>query len=116
MYGYIMRSGNIDLNQAQAYKERIFNMSFQSVHNYTHFFPQSFYICSKVFVLCLKFTLNCVKRVHIRSFSDTYFPAFGLNTDRYSVSLYIQSKCRKIRTRITPSTNTFHAVIYGYMP
>ena len=29
---------------------------------------------------------------------------------KYSVSLRIQSGCSKIRTRITPNTNTFHAV------
>ena len=28
----------------------------------------------------------------------------------YSVNLHIQSKCGKIRTRITPNTNTFYAV------
>ena len=32
-------------------------------------------------------------------FSGPYFPAFGLNTVRYSASLHLQSKCRKIRTR-----------------
>ena len=32
-------------------------------------------------------------------FSGLYFPAFGLNTETYSVSLRIQSKCRKMRTR-----------------
>ena len=32
-------------------------------------------------------------------FSGTYFPAFWLNTERYFVSLRIQSKCGKIRTR-----------------
>ena len=31
--------------------------------------------------------------------------------DRYGVSLRIQSKCEKIRTRITPNTDTFYAVI-----
>ena len=34
-----------------------------------------------------------------RVFSGPYFPAFGLNTDRYSVSLCIQSECGKMRTR-----------------
>ena len=43
--------------------------------------------------------IRCVKDVRIRSFSGLYFPAFGLNTERYGVSLRIQSKCRKIRTR-----------------
>ena len=51
-----------------------------------------------------------VKSVHIRSYSGPYFPAFGLNTERYGVSLRIQSKCGKIRTRITPNTDTFYAV------
>ena len=31
--------------------------------------------------------------------SRPYFPAFGLNTERYSVSLCIQSEYKKIRTR-----------------
>ena len=32
-------------------------------------------------------------------FSGPYFPAFGLNTERYSVSLRIQSEYGKMRTR-----------------
>ena len=51
-----------------------------------------------------------MKSVRIRSFSGPYFPAFGLNTERYNVSLRIQSKRRKIRTRKTPNTDTFYAV------
>ena len=31
---------------------------------------------------------HCVKSVQIRSFSGPYFPAFGLNTERYAISLY----------------------------
>ena len=31
--------------------------------------------------------------------SGPYFPAFGLNMERYFVSLRVQSECRKIRTR-----------------
>ena len=55
--------------------------------------------------------MHCVKSVRIRSYSGLYFPAFGLNTERYSVSLRIQSECGKMRTRITPNTDTFHAVM-----
>ena len=55
-----------------------------------------------------------VKIVHSRSFSDPYFPAFGLNTGRYSVSLRIQSECGKIRTRKTPNTDTFDALALDY--
>ena len=40
-----------------------------------------------------------------------HFPAFGLNTERYSVSLRIQSECGKMRTRITLNTGTFYTVI-----
>ena len=53
---------------------------------------------------------HCVKSVRIRSYSGPYFPAFGLNTERYEVSLRIQSERGKIRIRITPNTNTFCAV------
>ena len=49
----------------------------------------------------------CVKSVRICSYSGTYFPIFGLNTERYGVCLCIHSECGKIRTRITPNTDTF---------
>ena len=44
-------------------------------------------------------TQHCVKCVQIRSFSGLYFPAFGLNTERYEISFRIHSECGKIRTR-----------------
>ena len=50
---------------------------------------------------------HSVKIVRIRGYSGPYFPGFGLNTERYSVSLRIQSECGKILTRITPNTDTF---------
>ena len=53
---------------------------------------------------------ECVKSVRIRSFSGPYFPPFGLNTERYSVSFCIQSECGKIQIRKTPNTDTFRAV------
>ena len=43
-----------------------------------------------------------------------HFPAFGLNTERYGVSLRIQSECGKMRTRIIPNTDTFYAVYIIY--
>ena len=60
---------------------------------------------------CLQLNLHYVKSVRIRNYSSKYFPAFGLNTERYGVSLCIQSQCEKIRTRITPNMDTFHAVL-----
>ena len=54
--------------------------------------------------------MHCVKSVHIRSFTGPCFPAFGLNTERYRVSLRIQPKCGKMRTSKTPNTDTFHVV------
>ena len=53
---------------------------------------------------------HCAKCVGIRSYSGPYCPAFGLNMERYGVSLRNQSKCGKIRTRITPNMDTFHSV------
>ena len=46
----------------------------------------------------------------IRSYASPYFPVFGLNMERYSVSLRFQSECGKMRTRITSNTDTFYEV------
>ena len=54
--------------------------------------------------------LHCVKSVRIWSFPGPYFPAFGLNTERY-VSLHIQSEWGKIWIRKTPNADTFYAVL-----
>ena len=49
------------------------------------------------------------RKVRIWSYSGgPYFPTLRLNTEKQSVSLLIQSKCRKIRTRITPNTGTYY--------
>ena len=52
----------------------------------------------------------CVKSVLIRSYSDSHFPAFRLNTERDFVSLRIQSEWGKMRIRITPNADKFHAM------
>ena len=54
------------------------------------------------------FVIICVR---IRIFSRLYFPVLGLNTERYSLSLRLQSECKKMRTRITRNTDTFYAVV-----
>ena len=58
---------------------------------------------------------HCVKSVHIRSYSGPYLPTFELNSERYRVSLCIQSECRKIRTRRTPNRDTFEAMMFQYL-
>ena len=55
---------------------------------------------------------HCVNSVRIRNYSGPHFPTFGLNTERYSESLSIQSKCGKMRNRIAPNTDTFYAVTF----
>ena len=55
---------------------------------------------------------HSAKSVRIRSYSGPYFPAFGLNTERYGVFLGFQSECGKMQTSITPNAGTFHAVEY----
>ena len=56
------------------------------------------------------FEKHCAKSAGIRSYSGPHFPAFGLNMERHSVSLRIQSKCGKMQTRIISNTDTFYAV------
>ena len=65
------------------------------------------------FKIYVQKNLHCVKSVRIRSFSGPFFPAFGLNMEGYSVSLRIQFESGKVRTRKTPNTDTFHAVLYA---
>ena len=65
---------------------QIFNLIFSHVPNFSK-------------VAWISVELHCVKCVQIWSFSGAYFPAFGLNTERYEVSLCIQSECGKIWTR-----------------
>ena len=47
----------------------------------------------------LRLILHCVKKVRIRRYSGPHFPSFWLNTERYGISLRIQSECGKIRAR-----------------
>ena len=61
-------------------------------------------------ISCQCFSVPIVKSFRIRRFSGPYISAFGLNVDIYGVNLRIQSKCWKMRTRKTPSMNTFCAV------
>ena len=56
--------------------------------------------------------MHGAKSVRIWSYSGPHFPACGLNTDRYGLSIRIQSKRWKMRTRITLNTGTFHAVLF----
>ena len=65
----------------------------------------------RLIIISFSFILHCVKSVLIRRYSGPHFPAFGLDTERYSISLLIQFKYGKMRTRITPNTNTFYAVL-----
>ena len=51
-----------------------------------------------------------MKSVRIQSYSGPHFHAFGLNTGRDFLSLRIQSECGKMRTRITPNTDTSYVV------
>ena len=53
---------------------------------------------------------HCMKGVQIRSFFWSVFSAFGLNTERYGVSLRIQSNTGKYEPEKTPDLDTFHAV------
>ena len=43
-------------------------------------------------------------------FPGLYFPAFGLNTERYFVSLRIQLECEKIRSEKAPYLDSIYAV------
>ena len=54
---------------------------------------------------------ECVKNVRIRIFLVRIF-AFGLNTDRFRVSLCIQPECGEKWIRKTPNTGTFQWMLF----
>ena len=56
-------------------------------------------IIGLVYNLASQYSFTLHESVRVWSFSGPYFPAFGLNTEKYGVSLPIQFKCGKIRTR-----------------
>ena len=62
---------------------------------------------------CIRTTLR--ETSPYSEFFWSYFPAFELNTERYFVSLSIQSKYEKTQAKKTPNTDTFHAVLNGYL-
>ena len=95
-----MLIGERRLKEGAAYFKvrKVFHMQFQN------FFIDSFQIIVNGY--------HYVKIFRIRSYFGPHFPAFGLNTERYGVSLRIQSESGKMRTRITPNTDTFHAVYH----
>ena len=66
------------------------------------------------FLLKLKLSmknLHCMKSVRVRSFSDPFFPAFGLNAKIYGLNLRIQFERGEMQTRKIPNTNTIYAVL-----
>ena len=58
--------------------------------------------CITACLFCCHFEIILLKlreNFHFRGYYGPYIPAFGLIMERYSVSLRIQPKCGKIRTR-----------------
>ena len=96
--------------ESNSFKLQILFLVF-SLMFYHIFLKQSWIKDKNIWISYINFSAQyCVKSVHIRSYSGPHFPAFGLNAERYFVSLRIQFECGKVRTRITPNTNTFYAV------
>ena len=87
-------------------------MNYSHITNYQRFK----FLAFLTFIRALNFSkslvqstnIHSVKSARIRSFSGPHFSHIQI---RYSVSLRIQSECGKMRTRITPNTDTFYAVI-----
>ena len=66
---------------------------------YGHKYANDIKSVSVRWCLCILSNTLREKCPNMEFFSGPYFPAFGLNTDRYRVSLRIQSEYGKIRTR-----------------
>ena len=49
-------------------------------------------------------------------YSELFWSAFSCIKIQYGVPLRIQSECEKMRTRVTPNTDTFHEVLFAWIP
>ena len=102
----LQKSGGVHTARFLKYVWSFSNVMHERVKElyYQKYFPFSFHKITDVkFIGNVSIFLNgaywhFVKSVCIRSFSGPYFPAFGLNTERYGECLSIQSKCGKIQT------------------
>ena len=70
----------------------------------------TFMLVFMFFLYVIFFIQHCVKSVRIWSYSGPHFPTLRLYTERHGRSLRTQSKWGKMRTRIIPNMDTFHAV------
>ena len=64
------------------------------------FFFFFFFVTLMIFV-----RYRCVKGVRIRNFSGSYFPTFGLYTERHFVR--VEFECGEVRSRKSPNTALF---------
>ena len=74
--------------------KNLFSIDYVNIYLFSIFFSIHFARWKSVGLLHIAY-IHYVKSVHIRRFYGPYFSARGLNTDRYSVFLRIQSECRK---------------------
>ena len=78
-------------------KRLICNLPIHPLLNY--YFIDSKIIVQSVYIVFFNSTCLMVIMVVIWSFSGLYFSAFLLNTEIYSISVHMQSKWGKMRTR-----------------
>ena len=68
-------------------------------------FYSIFYFAPKIL-----YGILCIKIVRVSSYSGPHYLTLGLKTERYSVSIRIQSESGKMRIWITPNRYTFYTV------
>ena len=85
-------------------------MYFLYISYYLHFWDEYLPELSLHLVIGTWKNPDWAKSVRIWSYCGPFFPTFGLNSERYTISLRIQSECEKVRIRITPNKGTFYAV------
>ena len=84
---------------------------------YIYIYIYNIYIYIYIHIYIYMYTYVYIYIIHKSSlrkkhpYSELFWSTFGLNTGRYGVSFCIQSECGKIQTKITPNTDTFHAVV-----
>ena len=87
-------------------------LSFWNLLTETWFHGRKLKICDCTPNASCPISITAWKVFEYGVFSGPYFPAFGLNTEKYEVSLRIQSECGKARTRKNSAFGHFSRSVF----
>ena len=104
----IMNTKRKNMIMGRIWIQRIHN---ERIHNENYILHLMSPELSWLWVISTAWKVSLFRVILVNIFPHLDWIWKDVKMESYEVSLRIQSKCRKTRTRITPSTDTFYAVL-----